>query len=132
LDDVHSSFKDYTKEFAPYALQAMTLNNKLYGLPYYSDLLIYMYNADNVQKARFSGSPQSWDEVKQQALAIKEKVIAEFPINIPLKKDDPWSIEIFYSMVYGQGGRMFDDKAEPVFNTSASEAEQTLQWIHDG
>jgi multiple sugar transport system substrate-binding protein len=48
-----------------------------------------------------------------------------------LKKDDPWSIEIFYSMVYGQGGHMFDDKAEPVFNKPGSEAEQMLQWIHD-
>jgi multiple sugar transport system substrate-binding protein len=131
LDDVHPAFKDYTKEFAPYALQAMTLNGKLYGLPYYSDLLIYMYNADHLQKAGFSAAPQTWDEVKQQAQVIKDKGIAEFPINIPFKKDDPWSIEIFYSMVYGQGGRMFDDKAEPVFNKPGSEAEQTLQWIHD-
>src|SRR5215471_10408210 len=131
LDDANPAFKDYTKDFAPYALQGMTLNNKLYGLPYYADLLIYMYNADHVQKAGFNGPPQTWDEVKQQAQAIKDQGIAEFPINIPLKKDDPWSIEIFYSMVYGQGGHMFDDKGEPAFNKPGSEAEQTLQWIHD-
>jgi multiple sugar transport system substrate-binding protein len=52
LDDAYPAFKEYTKDFAPYALQAMTLNNKLYGLPYYADLLIYMYNADHVQKGR--------------------------------------------------------------------------------
>jgi multiple sugar transport system substrate-binding protein len=90
-----------------------------------------MYNTDHVQKAGFSGPPQTWEEVTQQAKAIKEKGIAEFPINIPLKKDDPWSIEIVYSMVYGQGGHMFDEKGEPVFNKPGSEAEQVLQWIHD-
>ena len=36
----------------------------------------------------------------------KKKGLVKYPINIPLKKDDPWLIEIFYSIVYGQGGHI--------------------------
>jgi multiple sugar transport system substrate-binding protein len=34
-------------------------------------------------------------------------------------------------MVYSRGGKMFDENNNPVFNQSGSEAEKTLQWLHD-
>ena len=61
----------------------------------------------------------------KQALALKKKGLVKYPINIPLKKDDPWLIEIFYSLVYGQGGHMFDDDDKPVFNKPGGAAEKT-------
>jgi multiple sugar transport system substrate-binding protein len=64
-------------------------------------------------------------------LQIKEAGIAEYPVNIPLKQDDPWTSEIFYSMVYSRGGSLFDEDNNPVFNEPGSEAEQTLQWLYD-
>jgi multiple sugar transport system substrate-binding protein len=131
LDKYFSQFKSYEKEWAPYALEGMTLDNKLYGLPYYADLVTFLYNDRIVRKAGFKSGPQSWEDVAKQALAIKKKGLVKYPINIPLKKDDPWLIEIFYSMVYGRGGHMFDDKDNPVFNKPGSPAEKTLQWLHD-
>jgi multiple sugar transport system substrate-binding protein len=131
LDDAFPQFKSYEKEWAPYALEGMTLNGKLYGLPYYADLVTFLYNDRMIRAAGFKHPPQTWAEVAQQALAIKKKGLAQYPINIPLKKDDPWLIEIFYSMVYGQGGHMFDKDDKPVFNKPGSAAEKTLQWLHD-
>ena len=32
------------KEWAPYAREGMTLDGKLYGLPYYADLVTFIYN----------------------------------------------------------------------------------------
>jgi multiple sugar transport system substrate-binding protein len=121
----------YKDEWAPYAVQGMTLDGDLYGLPYYADLLIFIYNDKIVRGAGFGGAPQSWDELTQQALELKRKGVSDFPVNIPLKKDDPWMIEIFYSMVYSLGGHMFDESGNPVFNQPGSEAEQVLQWLHD-
>jgi multiple sugar transport system substrate-binding protein len=46
-----------------------------------------------------------------------------------MKKDDPWTIEIFYSMVYGRGGHMFDSNTNPTFAESGGPAEQTLSWL---
>jgi multiple sugar transport system substrate-binding protein len=84
-----------------------------------------------VRQAGFSAPPQTWAEVKQQALAMKQKGIAEYPINIPMKKDDPWAIEFLYSMVYGDGGSLFDDENNVVFTKPGSEAEKVLQFLAD-
>jgi multiple sugar transport system substrate-binding protein len=107
------------------------VDGKLYGLPYYADLVVFMYNADALAEAGITEAPKDWNEVKDQALKLKEAGVAEYPVNIPLKKDDPWTTEIFYSMVYGNGGHMFDADNNPVFNQPGSEAEQVLQWLHD-
>jgi multiple sugar transport system substrate-binding protein len=121
----------YKGEWAPYAAQGMTLDGKLYGVPYYADLVIFIYNDKMVKQAGFSGPPQTLAELKQQALAMKQKGIAEYPINIPMKKDDPWAIEFLYSMVYGEGGSLFDGENNPVFNKRGSQAEKVLQWLSD-
>ena len=131
LDEHFPEFKSYQKEWAPYALEGMTLDGKLYGLPYYADLVTFIYNDRLVKKAGFKAAPQKWGDVMRQALALKKKGLVKYPINIPLKKDDPWLIEIFYSMVYGRGGHMFDGDDNPVFNKPNSPAEQTLQWLHN-
>lgn len=131
LDKYFTRFKSYQKEWAPYALEGMTLDGKLYGLPYYADLVTFLYNADLIRKAGFKAAPKTWEEVAKQAIAIKQKGLAKYPVNIPLKKDDPWLIEIFYSMVYGRGGHMFDKDDNPVFNKPGSPAQQTLQWLRD-
>src|SRR6266516_4136687 len=120
----------YKSEWAPYATQGMTYNGKLYGLPYYADLVILIYNDKMLRQAGFNQPPQTWEELTRQAQAIKQKGIAKYPVNIPLKKDDPWSIEIFYSLVYSLGGHMFDGET-PVFARPGSEAGRALQWLVD-
>jgi multiple sugar transport system substrate-binding protein len=131
LDKYFPQFKSYEKEWAPYALEGMTLDGKLYGLPYYADLVTFIYNDQLTRKAGFKSAPRTWEDVAKQAIALKKQGLVKYPINIPLKKDDPWLIEIFYSMVYGRGGHMFDDDDNPVFDKSGSPAEKTLQWLHD-
>jgi multiple sugar transport system substrate-binding protein len=131
IDERCPELAQYKEEWAQYAAEGMTLENKLYGVPYYADLVIFLYNDKMVRQAGFSGPPQTWAEVKQQALAMKQKGIAEYPINIPMKKDDPWAIEFLYSMVYGDGGSMFDDENNAVFNEPGSEAENVLQFLAD-
>jgi multiple sugar transport system substrate-binding protein len=131
IDSRCPQLAQYKDEWAPYAAEGMTLDNKLYGVPYYADLVIFIYNDKMVKQAGFSGPPQTLAELQQQAQAVKQKGIAQYPINIPMKKDDPWAIEFVYSMVYGDGGSMFNDSNEPVFNEPGSEAEKVLQWLAD-
>lgn len=131
VDEYCPGVTDYVSEFAPYAVEGMTAGGKLYGLPYYADLVTFMYNAKLAQDAGVTKAPETWDELREQALQIKEAGVAQYPINIPMKKDDPWTVEIFYSMVYSLGGSMFDENNEPVFNQPGSAAEQALQWLHD-
>jgi multiple sugar transport system substrate-binding protein len=131
IDERCPELAQYKDEWATYAAEGMTLDNKLYGVPYYADLVIFIYNDRMVRQAGFSAPPQTWAEVKQQALAMKQKGIAEYPINIPMKKDDPWAIEFLYSMVYGDGGSLFDDENNVVFTKPGSEAEKVFQFLAD-
>src|SRR5438093_10710772 len=77
LDKHFSQFKSYEKEWAPYALEGMTLDGKLYGLPYYADLVTFIYNDRILRKAGFTKAPQTWGDVAKQALAIKKKGLAK-------------------------------------------------------
>jgi len=131
LNEYCPQLVEYEDEFAPYAVQGMTVGDNLYGVPYYADLVTFMYNAELAAQAGIDTPPETWEELTEQALQIKEAGIADYPINIPLKKDDPWSSEIFYSMVYSRGGSLFDEENNPVFNQPGSEAEQALQWLYD-
>jgi multiple sugar transport system substrate-binding protein len=131
IDERCPELAQYKGEWASYAAEGMTLDGKLYGVPYYADLVIFIYNDKMVKQAGFSGPPQTLAELEEQAVAMKQKGIAEYPINIPMKKDDPWAIEFLYSMVYGEGGSLFDDQNNPVFNEPGSEAERVLQWLAD-
>ncbi len=131
LDKYAPDLASQKSEWAPYALQGMTLDNHVYGLPYYADLVIFIYNDKLIRQAGFSKPPANWEEVATQAKALKDKGISQYPIDIPMKKDDPWTIEIFYSMVYSRGGHLFDQGNNPVFNAAGGEAEQALQWLRD-
>jgi multiple sugar transport system substrate-binding protein len=131
LDEHCPETTEYRDEWAPYATEGMTLDGKLYGLPYYADLLIFIYNERMLKEAGFDAPPQTWEELTEQAMAMKQQGISDSPINIPLTKADPWTIEIFYSMVYSIGGHMFDEDGNPVFNEPGGAAEEMLQWLAD-
>ncbi len=129
LNQYCPGFVDYEADWAPYATQGMELNGNLYGLPYYADLVTFLYNQKTVQEAGFDQPPATLDELEQQALALKEQGM-KYPILIPFIKDSPWTTEILYSLVYGEGGRMFDDEQNPIFNEPGSEAEKVLTWLY--
>ncbi len=131
LDEHFPEVKDMVKDFAPYAVEGMTADGHIYGLPYYADMVVFMYNAALAEKAGVTKAPETWEELTKHALKLKEAGVSKTPVYIPLKKDDPWTVEIFYSMVYSRGGKMFDENNNPVFNQPGSEAEKTLQWLHD-
>ncbi len=117
-------------DWAPYAREGMTLDGDLYGLPYYADLITFVYNAALAEEAGFAEPPGTLDELREQALAVKEQGGIDFPVVIPLARDDPWVIENFYAMVYAEGGDLFVD-GEPAFTEAGGPAERVLQWLHD-
>lgn len=131
IDEQCPNIGAYVDEFAPYAVEGMTAEGKLYGLPYYADLVTFMYNADIAEQAGVTSAPETWEQLTEHAQTIKDAGLVQYPIAIPLKKDDPWTVEIFYAMVYSRGGQMFDAENNPVFNQPGSPAEQTLQWLYD-
>lgn len=120
--------KAYREEIVPSTIQAMSYRGKLYGLPYYTDYMAFVYNEEMVKKAGFAGPPATWDELVRQSLAMKQKGIVEAPLLLHLEAST-WMIEVLYALVYSRGGRLFDDRYEPVFDRPDSAALETLHWL---
>ena len=121
----------YKRDLYPFNLEGMTYKGKLYGLPYYSDFEIFVYNNKMLRDTGFATPPATWDEVKTQALAIKKSTNMNYPMVTPLKKSFPNSFGLYWSMVYGAGGRFFDRDLNPVYPDKNPVPLEALAWIVD-
>ncbi len=133
LDDYFPQVNAYKPDFAPYATEGMTYGGKLYGLPYYADTIIFIYNDDMLKRAGFTAPPTTWDDVTKMALAMKQKKIVEYPIMFQFQDITPWYIEVFLSMVYSQkDSRMFDNTLNPTYDNANSAAHKVAKWLVEG
>ena len=132
LDTHFPQVKDLSSDLAPYAVQGMTYNGHIYGLSYYADTIVFVYNQDHLTKAGITKAPETWDDVLSQAQTIKDKGIVEYPIVLAFSQQEGASIEAFYSMVYSRAdkpGAMFDEKNTPTFNKADGPAAQAINWL---
>lgn len=71
LSDLSERFTDQD-EFLPGPMQAMSYEGKVYGVPWYTDSGLLYYRRDLLEKSGFSEPPKTWEELKQQALRVRE------------------------------------------------------------
>jgi multiple sugar transport system substrate-binding protein len=131
LDTYFPAVKQYVPDFFPYVTAGMTHNGHLYGLPYYADTWAFMYNAQILKKAGFSAPPRTWDELTHQAQVIQKKGLSDHPLILLFAQTDPGSIEVWMSLVYSWGGRLFDAHLNPIFQKADSGAMRAVQWLTD-
>lgn len=132
LDTHFPEVKELSSELAPYALEGMTYDGKIYGLSYYADTMDFIYNEAHLQEAGFENPPETWEDVYEMSKALKEQGIVEYPIIMAWSQKEGAYPEAFMSMVFGinEGGNaFFDDDLNPVFNQEGSEAYQILEWL---
>ena len=129
IEDQFPEIAKYKDKVANYAVRDMTYNGKLYGLPYYADLITFQYNAKILADHGIS-MPQDWDQVLDACLKLKQAGM-EKPFVYEYDQTLPNFYQAFVSQVYGRGGRMFDDNLEPLFTDPSSEAFKHLQWLQD-
>jgi len=131
LEDYFPNLKEYEKEFAQYAIEGMTYQNKLYGLPYYADMVTFLYNKEMLKQAGFDSPPQTLEELIQQSKVLKEKGVCKYPLALCFSKDEGQSIEIFTSLVYSfQNGNMFDAKLNPLFEEGGA-VYKALEFLYE-
>lgn len=116
------------KDMLPFVRGIMNYKGKQYGLPYYQDIAGFIYRDDIVKKVGFAAAPKTLDELKTQALEIKKQKIMEYPIVFEAILT-PSSMYYYYSLVYGAGGRFFDNDLEPTFPDRDSVAVEVLDWL---
>lgn len=130
LEDHFAWVKDYQSKVLGFAWQDMTYNGKVYGLPYYADTITFMYNAKALEDAGISAPPQTWEEVTEQSMILKERGM-EFPFVYEFANTLPNVSEAFASMVFGRGGELIDEEKNPLWTDPNSPAAQQLKWLVD-
>lgn len=128
LDDM-PGIDGYLKDLSPYTRDGLTYKGKIYGLPYYSDFQIWMVNEEMAKKAEIDHPPVTWDEVRDQALKVKKLGLVDFPISTAMRKEYPGTWFLWWSMVYGAGGHVFDKDNNPLFPDKDPTSLQALEWL---
>lgn len=130
LEDYYPQAKDYKKYFPQYVTDAMSYDKKLFGLPYFADIFIFIYNEDMLKKAGFAGPPTTWEEVTKQSQTLKQTGLSSYPLAMQFAQKEGWSTMTVTSMVYSlKNGSLFNDDLEPVFSKAGSAAENIMKWI---
>ena len=132
LDDHCPTVKSYSAELAPYALQGMTYDGKVYGLSYYADTMDFVYNEALLKKAGIEGAPQTWDDVYTMSKTLKDQGVVEYPIIMAWSQKEGAFPEAWTSMVFSQhqgNNALFDQDLNPVFNQEGSAAFEIMEWL---
>src|SRR2546422_8035737 len=117
----------YAPKIVGYALQDMTYNGKMYGLPYYADITTFQYNAQLLKDKGVAKPPATWEELADQAKFLRGKGI-ESPIAFEFAAGLPTPYDNFPAMVFGRGGGWFDQELNPLFCQPKRAARPQLAW----
>lgn len=100
----------------PVLIQNNTWNNKIITMPFNKSVPVYYYNIDLFDKAGIKEFPKTWDGFRMTCLKLKPLRDKEGnPIMPTANGTDIW---IFASMLYQQGGKLYDEEnGLPLFNS---------------
>ncbi len=126
LDVTNRVTDDMKKNMFPASWNGVTRNGKVYGMPWIMDVKYFMYNKDMLTQAGFSDPPKTWEEAVDQAKAIKQKGLAEYPMMWSWAQKEAVACD-FTVLLFGNGGAFLDASGKPVFNND--KGVQVLTWM---
>ncbi len=117
-------------DIRPHCRSGITFRGRQYGLPYYTDVIAFIYNRDLLRRAGIEEPPTSWDEVVAQSLRIQRLGLARVPLALPLD-DDPWLIEIITALAYAFGGRFVREDGSAAMADAEAGVLSMLDFLRD-
>ena len=126
LDVTKRVTSDLKTKVFPAAWNGVTRNGKVYGMPWLMDVKYFMYNKDILQQAGFSQPPKTWEELVDQAKAIKQKGLVEYPIIWSWNQKEGVVCD-FTVLLFGNGGAFLDANGKPAFNNA--KGVEVLTWM---
>ena len=129
LMDISDRITDEMREgIFPSLWAIVTVNDKVYGMPWLLDMKFFYYNTRMLEEAGFDAPPATWEELAEQARVMKEKGIVEYPFVQSWAQAEA-AICDWVAFLYGNGGEFLDENGEPAFN--GPEGVGALQWMVD-
>lgn len=121
--------EELSQDIAGFALTDVTYDGKVYGLPYYSDTISFIYNKQILEENGIA-VPTTWEEVTAAAEQLKAGGMDK-PIIYEYAQELPNFYDAFVAQSYGRGAELFDAELNPLFADPENGAYQHLQWLAD-
>ncbi|MDR6951577.1 sorbitol/mannitol transport system substrate-binding protein [Ancylobacter sp. 3268] len=109
---------DYQEaDLLPQVAQSLTVNGKLYAVPFYAESSMLMYRADLLEKAglKMPENPD-WDFITEAAAKMTDKAAGMYGICLRGKAGWGENMAFLTSMNNSMGGAWFDMKWKPQFD----------------
>ncbi|MCH0571154.1 extracellular solute-binding protein [Streptomyces sp. MUM 136J] len=109
-------------KFQPNLIEQAQYEGKTYGVPLVTDTLALVYNKALFAKAGITEAPKTWDELKKDAAAVKDKTGV----------DGYWgSTQAYYaqSFLYGEGTDTVDASAKKITVNSDAAKKAYGTWL---
>jgi len=131
LDSVapEGAVAELSQDIAGFALTDVTYDGQVYGLPYYSDTISFIYNKKILEDNGIA-VPTTWEEVTAAAEKLKAGGMDK-PIIYEYDQELPNFYDAFVAQAYGRGAELFDADLNPLFADPENGAFQQLQWLAD-
>lgn len=115
------------------AIDAVSYQDKLYGMPWLNDTKYLFYNKEMLTKAGIKEAPKTWDELIADAKIIKDKGIVKYPLVWSWAQAEALVCD-YTSLTGSFGGAMVDKDGKPSFTTSQNKKALDLMYqsIKDG
>jgi len=115
LDEAPSSIDQ--EQFFQGARDAVTVDDKVYGVPWHVETRVLYYRTDIAKKAGITKAPETWDELKAMATAMKEKGGAKYGIGLSTNNWQEWA-----PFVWQNGGELASGDQYTLNSPEATEA----------
>ena len=96
------------------------IDGELVGLPVRGHVQLMFYRPDLLAEAGVE-PPQTWDEMVTVAQAVQEATDAS-GVALPYGKLSGQNLMVWLNLLWGNGGDLFDEAGEPIFNSEAGVA----------
>ncbi|ORE91271.1 extracellular solute-binding protein [Aurantimonas sp. 22II-16-19i] len=100
----------------PGAWTTVEYEGKSYGMPWILDTKYLFYNKEILEKAGIGAPPKTWEELAEQARAIKDKGLLETPIVWSWSQAEA-AVCDYTTILSAYGGAFLDESGKPAFQT---------------
>jgi ABC-type glycerol-3-phosphate transport system substrate-binding protein len=134
VDDLFDKWPD-KDQFIPSTIKALTINGKLYGVPYNTNVRVLLYRKDLFQKYALT-PPKTWDEMLQDGATISSKESGVAGVGLTTKNGSVRTFQEFISFFFeannGENPYKYDEATKKwVMNTTPEKLGEVLKLYTD-
>jgi ABC-type glycerol-3-phosphate transport system substrate-binding protein len=134
IDDLFEKWAD-KDQFIPSTIKALTINGKLYGVPYNTNVRVLLYRKDLFEKYGLT-PPKTWDDLLQDGATISSKEAGVAGVGLTTKSGSVRTFQEFISFFFevnnGENPYKYDDASKKwVMNTTPEKLAEVLKLYTD-